>query len=130
MCPRARPATTTRWRSTSGRKAASRPRRSCRGGGRDRIRSTLQIARFEMGAFGFAETEAVAEIGIEIAIVGVDGLERGGEKRFLHRAQHLFDLVRQVAAMVGIPAVEAVGQKIVFRDGVPGNAERMQDQRA
>src|SRR6476620_861840 len=100
MCPRARPATTTRWWSTSGRKAANRPRRSCRCGGRTRIRSALQIARFEMSAFGFAETKAIAEIGFEIAIVGVDGLERGGEERVLHRAQHLFDFVRQVAAMV------------------------------
>ena len=54
-----------------------------------------------MGAFGFAETEAVAKIGFEIAIVGVDSLERGGKERCLHRAQHLLDIVGQVAAGLG-----------------------------
>ena len=39
-------------------------------------------------------------------------------------------VVGQVGAVIGIPAVEAVGQEIVFRDDVLGNAERMQDQRA
>ena len=34
-----------------------------------------------MRALGGAETEAVAEIGFEVAIVGVDGFERGGKKR-------------------------------------------------
>ena len=67
-----------------------------------------------MRALGGAETEALAEIGVEVAIVGVDGLERGGKKRSLHRAQHLLDVVGQVAAGRGIPAVEAVGQQIVF----------------
>ena len=44
--------------------------------------------------------------------------------------EHLPDVVGQVAARIGIPAVEAVGQQIVFRDHVVGDAERMQDQRA
>ena len=86
--------------------------RRVEGGLRSEI--SLQIARFEMRALGGAETEAVAEIGFEVAIVGVDGLERGGKKRFLHRAQHLLDVVGQVAAGGGVPAVVAVGQEIIF----------------
>ena len=75
-----------------------------------------------MGALGFAETEAIAKIAFEIAVVGVNGLERGGEERCLHRAEHLPDIVGQVDAVIGVPAVEAIGQEVVFRDDVLGNA--------
>ena len=60
--------------------------------------SALQIARFEIGAFGLAETEAITEIGFEIAVISVDGPERSGKKRLLHRAEHLLDVIGQVAA--------------------------------
>src|SRR6185295_20413299 len=54
--------------------------------------------------------------------------KRGGEERYLYRSEHLPDLVGQVGAVIGVPAVEPIGQEIVFGDDVLGDAERVQDQ--
>src|SRR6266481_7768518 len=80
--------------------------------------SAIQIAGFEPRAFACTETQPVAEIVFEIAVVGADGIERGGEKRCFDPRQHLLDLLRKIGAGGGVAAVEAVGEQIVFRDHV------------
>src|SRR5882672_7904453 len=92
--------------------------------------SAIQIAGFEPCAFACTEAQPVAEIVFEIAVVGADGLESGGEKRCLDPRQHLLDLLRQIGTGRGVAAVEAVGEQIVFRDQLVRYPERMQDQRA
>src|SRR3954447_17429391 len=87
---------------------------------RDDPGSTLQVARLEAGALGLAQTQTVAKIGFEIAIVGVDSLERSIQKRGPYRPEHVLDVLGEFAAVVRIAAVVLVGQEIVFRDHVTG----------
>src|ERR1700732_3761244 len=65
----------------------------------------LQIARFERGAFARAKPQSVAKIVFEIAVVGADGFEGGGEERRFHRPEHLSDILREIAGGGGIAAV-------------------------
>src|SRR5450631_2660546 len=81
-----------------------------------RVVSAIQIACFERRAFPKAKPQPVAEIAFEIAVVGADGVEPGGEKRRLDPRQHLPDLLGKVGTGGGVAAVEAVGEQIVFRD--------------
>src|SRR4051794_34432526 len=104
MCRRAKPAWTTNCRLTSLRRTASQRRGLFRCSGSKPINSGLQVARRERRALGGAETDAVPEVGFEIAVIGVDRFERGAEECRPYRAQHLPDVVGQVAAGIGIPA--------------------------
>ena len=66
----------------------------------------------------------------EIAVIGADGLKRGGEEPAFHRSEHLLDVLGQVAGGSGIAAVETVRQRIILGYHLVRHAERVQDQRA
>ena len=79
-----------------------------------RRKSGLQVDGLEPRAFACREAQSVAEIGFEIAVIGVDHLEGGGEERGFDRRQRLPDFLGKIGADSGVAPIEAVGQQIIL----------------